>query len=91
MTKIVYKCNSCNETTKKWSGKCDSCGSWNSLVEDTGLSIGPKGKTLGIQRGRLIPLNTINSSETPPKRILSKIKSKNFGIWFLGFSHWQLQ
>ena len=73
MTKIVYKCNSCNETTKKWSGKCDSCGSWNSLVEDTGLSIGPKGKTLGIQRGRLIPLNTINSSETPPKRILSKI------------------
>ena len=73
MTKIVYKCNSCNETTKKWSGKCDSCGSWNSLVEDTGLSIGPKGKTLGIQRGRLIPLNTINSSETPPTRILSKI------------------
>ena len=73
MSKIIYKCTSCNETTGKWSGKCDACGAWNTLIEDVGLSVGPKGKTLGIQRGKLIPLNPIDTAQIPPKRILSKI------------------
>ena len=73
MSKIIYKCTSCNETTGKWSGKCDACGAWNTLIEDVGLSVGPKGKTLGMQRGKLIPLNPIDTAQIPPKRILSKI------------------
>ena len=73
MKKILYKCDICNATYKKWSGKCESCGSWNSLTEDVGLSTGPKSKTLGTHRGEVIPLNKVDIIEKAPKRVLSKI------------------
>jgi len=32
-TKTVFVCQQCGADTIKWSGKCPSCGEWNSLVE----------------------------------------------------------
>lgn len=29
----LYTCQNCAATTPKWSGRCDVCGAWNSLVE----------------------------------------------------------
>lgn len=31
--KISYECTACGETHIKWQGKCNSCHTWNSLVE----------------------------------------------------------
>lgn len=31
-TKEHYICNNCGDSFPKWSGKCDSCGQWNTLV-----------------------------------------------------------
>ncbi len=31
--KICYVCVSCGAQSPKWSGKCDACGQWNSIVE----------------------------------------------------------
>lgn len=28
-----FVCQSCGSSTSKWSGRCDNCGQWNSLVE----------------------------------------------------------
>lgn len=28
-----YVCQSCGASSRKWAGRCDACGSWNSLVE----------------------------------------------------------
>ena len=33
MSKVVYECSECGDKHSKWQGKCNSCGSWNSLVE----------------------------------------------------------
>lgn len=33
-TRTIYTCVECGESTIAWSGKCPSCGSWNSLVEE---------------------------------------------------------
>ena len=33
-TKTAYFCQNCGLETPKWTGKCPSCGSWNSLVEE---------------------------------------------------------
>lgn len=30
----MYSCNACGAIHRKWSGQCDACGEWNSLVED---------------------------------------------------------
>ncbi len=32
--KTIYICNTCGETSPKWVGKCQSCGEWNTMVED---------------------------------------------------------
>jgi len=34
-TKTVYRCTECGAEYFKWQGRCDTCGEWNSLVEET--------------------------------------------------------
>src|SRR5919112_457333 len=33
--KTVYRCTECGADHPKWAGRCDLCGAWNSLVEET--------------------------------------------------------
>lgn len=32
--KTIYICQQCGATAPKWTGKCSSCGSWNSFIEE---------------------------------------------------------
>lgn len=34
-TKTVYRCTECGAEYSKWQGRCDTCGEWNTLVEET--------------------------------------------------------
>src|SRR5437763_9813626 len=34
-TKTVYRCTECGAEYLKWQGRCDTCGEWNTLVEET--------------------------------------------------------
>jgi DNA repair protein RadA/Sms len=52
----------------KWSGRCEACGAWNSIVEDKPLTAGPKAKSLGGKRGRSIPLTDLATLEAAPPR-----------------------
>jgi DNA repair protein RadA/Sms len=54
--KTQYICQNCGASHSKWSGRCDNCGEWNTLVEqvlDTGQSSVAKasntGKPLAVQ------------------------------------------
>jgi DNA repair protein RadA/Sms len=33
--KTVYRCTECGAEHPKWAGRCDACGEWNTLVEET--------------------------------------------------------
>ena len=33
--KTVYRCTECGADHPKWAGRCDVCGEWNTLVEET--------------------------------------------------------
>ncbi|THD84450.1 DNA repair protein RadA [Aliigemmobacter aestuarii] len=63
-----YTCSSCGASHKKWQGRCDGCGAWNTLVEEAPLSAGPK--SLGA-KGRTIPLTDLATEEAPPSRAAS--------------------
>ncbi|MBY5932284.1 DNA repair protein RadA [Tateyamaria omphalii] len=69
----TYSCSACGATFSKWSGRCDSCGEWNTISEDTGLSAGPSSKGLGAQRGKTVALTDLSTEETPPPRTESKV------------------
>jgi DNA repair protein RadA/Sms len=66
-----FTCTACGAVHKKWAGRCESCGAWNSIVEEAPLSAGPASRSLGTSRGRAIPLGTLTSEEPPPPRTLS--------------------
>ena len=33
--KTVYRCTECGAEYSKWQGRCETCGEWNTLVEET--------------------------------------------------------
>ncbi|MCX6152933.1 MAG: DNA repair protein RadA [Candidatus Kapabacteria bacterium] len=44
--KSVYICSSCGSRSPKWLGKCNSCGEWNTFVEESEPSSGTKRKSI---------------------------------------------
>ena len=54
-TTVQFVCQQCGAKRSKWSGRCDNCGAWNSLVEEVVASTGStvvatsKGKALKPQ------------------------------------------
>jgi DNA repair protein RadA/Sms len=72
MAKSLYSCTKCSAAHSKWSGQCDSCGSWNTLSDEGPLATGPS-KTLGGKRGSLITLTDLSTEEYPPARTKSGV------------------
>jgi DNA repair protein RadA/Sms len=64
----TFTCTACGSVHRKWAGKCDACGAWNTIVEEAPLSSGPK--SLGT-RGRTIALTDLSTEEAPPPRAAS--------------------
>ena len=63
-----YTCTACGASFTKWSGRCDGCGDWNTIIEEAPLACGPAAKSLGAKRGRGIQLTDLASEEVPPPR-----------------------
>lgn len=62
-----YSCQSCGSVSSKWSGKCEACGEWNTIVEEIQEAV-PKG--LGTKKkGRKIEFVPLagESNKTYPR------------------------
>ncbi len=64
-----YVCQSCGASFPKWSGRCDACGEWNTLVEEvSGPTVGGKPLARGGARARLEFVELRGVSEPAPRR-----------------------
>ena len=63
----IFTCTVCGASQTKWSGRCDACGAWNTIVEDVPLSTGP-GKPL--KRGASLALTDLATAEGAYKKTL---------------------
>ncbi len=70
-SKTQFSCAACGNVTSKWSGRCEACGEWNSISEESPLSAGPSAASLGHAKGRSIPLTDLRTEEVPPPRTTS--------------------
>ncbi|GLQ55535.1 DNA repair protein RadA [Devosia nitrariae] len=58
--KSSFVCQNCGSVTARWAGRCDSCGEWNTIVEevvDSGIGAGPKSAKANGKPTRLVPLS----------------------------------
>ncbi len=73
--KSQYTCSACGSISAKWSGKCLSCGEWNTLVETEPVS--PSGNRFSSRRSGItqtspvLSLSDIDAVDVP--RIISGI------------------
>lgn len=73
-TDTVYICQACGAISPKWAGKCEACGSWNTLQEETvravvpGALAAPTGK-----RGKGLAFSDLAGESTPPARFVSGV------------------
>ncbi|MEM6712339.1 MAG: DNA repair protein RadA [Pseudomonadota bacterium] len=71
----TFICQSCGTAHVRWTGKCDGCGAWNSLVEETSGGAGGAlgGPAKGKVKGRVVSLSTLDHKEEPMPRLVSGI------------------
>lgn len=61
-----FVCQACGAVQSKWSGRCDACGEWNSIVEEIPLDSIPKGLKAG--KGKAVELVDLKGeSKSPPR------------------------
>ena len=66
-----FVCQSCGSVTTKWSGRCESCGEWNTIVEESAPAPGPAGGGLARGgKGRLLEFAGLTGTTPQPPRNL---------------------
>ncbi len=71
-SKTQFVCTECGATYPKWSGKCETCGAWNTLSEEAAQDDTPKG--LGAKKGRKINFVGLEGQEKQPPRRKTNIE-----------------
>jgi DNA repair protein RadA/Sms len=73
-----FVCQSCGAVTAKWVGKCESCGGWNTIVEETGGGgIGGGGLVARagrpMRKGRVVELVALDGAADEAPRVATGI------------------
>jgi len=75
-SKSVYICQSCGADSAKWLGRCNSCGEWNTYVEQR-IPKGPARSSAVEKRNEAQPQYLIEVTSDPVSRIDLKNKEIN--------------
>lgn len=69
-----YECSSCGASSSQWSGKCSSCGEWNTLQEQVSINLTGKSNA----SSRLVPrkISDVISTESSDEEQRLVIKDK---------------
>lgn len=70
----IYVCQTCGAISAKWSGKCDACGAWNTLQEETARPVVPGAlQATTAKKGKGIAFADLSGFADPPDRLLTGI------------------
>ena len=64
-----FVCQNCGTSAPRWTGKCASCGEWNTLVEETDPGPVPGSGVTKASRGRVITLESLQGHNKDTPRI----------------------
>ncbi|HSO48187.1 MAG TPA: DNA repair protein RadA, partial [Rhizobiaceae bacterium] len=69
-----FVCQNCGASSPRWSGRCDACGEWNTLVEEnasTGIGAAPQARTM--RKGTPVALVSLSGDLEEAPRVASGI------------------
>src|ERR1700729_1218808 len=68
-----YVCQNCGAITQRWQGKCESCGEWNTIIEEAAaLGVGGAAARRGAA-GRPFPLEDLSGASKSEPRLVTGI------------------
>lgn len=68
-TTSLYVCQSCGASHPKWTGRCDGCGDWNTLVEEVSSGGAAGRPALGRGAKPKLTLSLLKGeTQSPPRR-----------------------
>jgi DNA repair protein RadA/Sms len=65
--KTQFVCQNCGSSYPKWTGKCENCGEWNTLVEQAPISAGKSAVARSASSGRVLAPQTMQSIDIDTK------------------------
>ncbi len=71
--KQTFICQNCGTAHSRWQGRCEGCGEWNTLVEETTAAAPPLAGGVRAGRGRRIPLEGLQGATADAPRVASGI------------------
>jgi DNA repair protein RadA/Sms len=74
--KTAFVCQACGAVHNRWSGKCEACGAWNSIVEEAAAAPTPGGGGVSraLGRGRVVVLEGLSGAPDEAPRLPSGIQ-----------------
>jgi DNA repair protein RadA/Sms len=76
--KSNYVCQNCGSVHARWQGRCEACGEWNTITEETGVAAGG-GAPIGsggarLKKGKKFALESLVGTTEDAPRIATGIK-----------------
>jgi DNA repair protein RadA/Sms len=71
-----FVCQSCGAVYNRWKGKCEACGGWNTVVEETGAAspmVGPAATRPSRRKGRVFALEGMSGDAKEAPRTASGV------------------
>ncbi|MDE1939531.1 MAG: DNA repair protein RadA [Alphaproteobacteria bacterium] len=66
-SQATFVCQACGAVHAKWSGKCDACGAWNSIIEE-GAPVPAGNGAMRRVKGRPFALEDLKTQDKEPQR-----------------------
>ena len=71
--KTQFICQNCGSVTPRWSGRCDACGAWNTIVEENPTAGIGGGPARSPKKGRPVALVPLDGESEEAPRIESRL------------------
>jgi DNA repair protein RadA/Sms len=72
-TRTSYVCQACGAVHSRWQGKCEACGAWNTIVEETAAPAAVPAAQRTGRKGRVVKLETLKGGAAEAPRISTGI------------------
>ncbi len=73
-SKISFVCQNCGAVYTRWQGKCEACGEWNTIVEESDVAGIGGGPAKSRRKGRASALLPLSGEIEEAPRIISGIE-----------------